>query len=71
MKHVLLWIHPVLVCITIIAIFFALMNFGFVKRLIIGHPMRTRELNQKHTKLVWFIALPILAADLYSSVAYG
>ena len=65
------WIHPVLICITIVAMFFALFNFGTVKRALIGRPMRSRELQQSHTKLVWLIALPILAADLYSSVAYG
>lgn len=65
------WIHPVLICLAIGAIFFAIYNFGNVKRTLLGHPMRTRELNYAHTKLVWLIALPILAADLYSSVAYG
>ncbi|MCF8564554.1 APC family permease [Alicyclobacillus tolerans] len=65
------WIHPVLICIAILAVFFALFNFGSVKRALIGRPMRSRELHQSHTKLVWLIALPILAADLYSSVAYG
>lgn len=53
------------------AIAFALFNFGNVKRIVVGRPMRSRELHQAHTKLVWLIALPILAADLYSSVAYG
>ncbi|WP_436663807.1 APC family permease [Alicyclobacillus acidoterrestris] len=65
------WIHPVLICIAIVAVFFALFNFGSVKRALIGRPMRSRELQQSHTKLVWLIALPILSADLYSSVAYG
>ncbi|GMA65296.1 APC family permease [Alicyclobacillus fastidiosus] len=65
------WIHPVLICIIIAAIAFALFNFGNVKRILVGRPMRSRELNQPHMKLTWLIALPILAADLYSSVAYG
>ncbi|MEH7414730.1 hypothetical protein V7266_05525 [Neobacillus drentensis] len=33
--------------------------------------MRTAELHAQHNKLIWYIALPILSADLYSSVAYG
>ena len=33
--------------------------------------MRSKELNASHNKLFWLIALPILSADLYSSVAYG
>ncbi|MFB5192561.1 APC family permease [Alicyclobacillus fastidiosus] len=65
------WLHPVLISLAVVALMFALFNFGNVKRRLIGRPLRTRELNQSHTKLVWGIALPILAADLYSSVAYG
>ncbi|WAH39558.1 APC family permease [Alicyclobacillus dauci] len=65
------WLHPVLICIIIAAIAFGLFNFGNVKRILVGRPIRSRELNQPHMKLVWLIALPILAADLYSSVAYG
>ncbi len=65
------WIHPVLIVLSIIAIFFALFNFGSLKKLLVGHPMRSRELQSSHTKLYWLIALPVLAADLYSSVAYG
>lgn len=65
------WIHPVLIVITILAVFLAVFNFNSVKRAVIGRPMRTRELGESHTKLIWLVALPILAADLYSSVAYG
>lgn len=65
------WVHPVLISLAVVAVMFALFNFGNVKRLLIGRPLRTRELNQSHMKLFWGIALPILAADLYSSVAYG
>lgn len=65
------WLHPVFISLAIVAILIAVMNFGNVKRALIGRPMRSRELQQGHTKLIWFIALPILAADLYSSVAYG
>lgn len=57
--------------LAIIAIIFALWNFSNVKRLLLGRPMRTKELHANHTKLFWLLALPILAADLYSSVAYG
>jgi amino acid transporter len=65
------WIHPLFYVLTIIAILYALINLENIKRILIGRPMRTKELNAKHNKLFWFIALPILSADLYSSVAYG
>ncbi|WP_067935873.1 APC family permease [Alicyclobacillus kakegawensis] len=65
------WLHPILVVLSIAALWYAITNFGTIKRVIVGRPMRTKELEQAHTKLVWWIALPILAADLYSSVAYG
>lgn len=63
--------HPMLVILAIIAIGYAVFNFGSVKRALVGRPMKTRELHATHNKLLWFIALPILSADLYSSVAYG
>ncbi|MDQ0189404.1 APC family permease [Alicyclobacillus cycloheptanicus] len=65
------WIHPVLVCLAVLALMMATVNFSVVKRALVGRPMKSRELNQAHTKLMWLVALPILAADLYSSVAYG
>jgi amino acid transporter len=65
------WLHPILIVLSIVALWYAVANFGNVKRVLVGRPMRTRELQGKHTKLFWMIALPILAADLYSSVAYG
>lgn len=65
------WIHPVFIVLAIIVIIYALINFGSLKRVLIGRPIRTRELADDHHKLLWFVALPILAADLYSSVAYG
>ncbi|MDI3257725.1 MAG: APC family permease [Kyrpidia sp.] len=65
------WLHPVLIVLAILAIAFALINFGALKRILIGRPMRTRELHAERNKLLWYVALPILAADLYSSVAYG
>lgn len=71
MHHASPYIDPVFIVLSIIAIWFAVSNFSTVKRVLVGRPMRTRELNAKHTKLYWLIALPILAADLYSSVAYG
>ncbi|MDP4083692.1 MAG: APC family permease [Bacillota bacterium] len=55
----------------LIAIWFSVTNFTSVKRFLIGRPMRTAELHAQHNKLFWLIALPILAADLYSSVSYG
>jgi amino acid transporter len=57
--------------IALIAIWLAITNFNSVKRIFIGRPMRTAELHAAHNKLIWYIALPILSADLYSSVAYG
>lgn len=71
MTKAISWVDPVLICLAIVAVIFALFNFGNVKRVLIGRPLRTRELNQSHNKLFWGIAFPILAADLYSSVAYG
>ena len=57
--------------LSLLAIWFAFSNFNSFKRVLIGRPMRTAELNSKHNKLIWYIALPILSADLYSSVSYG
>ncbi|MBX6354152.1 MAG: amino acid permease [Thermoflavifilum sp.] len=64
-------LHELIILAAVLAVLFAVANFGSIKRWLIGRPMRTRELHQAHTKLVWWIALPILSADLYSSVAYG
>ncbi|GIM46424.1 amino acid permease [Collibacillus ludicampi] len=64
-------LHPLLVIAAVVAILFAISNFSSLKRIIIGRPMRTKELYAKHNKLFWFMALLVLAADLYSSVAYG
>ena len=61
----------VLFIVALLAIWFSVANFSSVKRVLIGRPMRTAELNAQHNKLIWFIALPILSADLYSSVSYG
>ncbi|MDB5085316.1 MAG: amino acid transporter [Bacilli bacterium] len=65
------WLHPMLDVMAVVAILYAGFNFQTVKRVLIGEPMRTRELHASHNRLAWYIALPILAADLYSSVAYG
>ncbi len=67
----LLWNKPIWLSLVVIALLFALSNYRSVKRVIVGRPMRTRELQASHNKLFWLIALPILSADLYSSVAYG
>jgi amino acid transporter len=70
-------VHPshiielIIIVLSILGLWFAISNFFSVKRVLIGRPMRTAELNAQHNKLIWFIALPILSADLYSSVAYG
>jgi amino acid transporter len=71
MHHLIHLIHPLIVIASVVGLIYAIANFNTVKRVVVGRPMRTRELHQQHTKLFWFIALPILAADLYSSVAYG
>lgn len=63
--------RSVLLIVLVIALLFIASNYGSLKRWIIGKPMRSRELDAKHNKLLWYIALPILSADLYSSVAYG
>lgn len=64
-------IELLLAIFSIAALWFSLTNFSSVKRFLIGRPMRTAELNAQHNKLIWFMALPILSADLYSSVSYG
>lgn len=71
MQHPWPWLHPILTVLAILAVWYAISNFGNVKKIVVGRPMRSRELHGKKTKLFWMIALPILAADLYSSVAYG
>lgn len=64
-------LEVVLVVIALFVMWYAVVNFSTFKRVVIGRPMRSRELHEKHNKLFWLIALPILSADLYSSVAYG
>lgn len=71
MHHLWPWFHPLLIGLAIICVFYAVVNFGNVKRTLVGRPMRSRELHSDKTKLFWLLALPILSADLYSSVAYG
>lgn len=71
MIHHIKLIEFVLTAIVLFVMWYAVANFTAVKRVLIGRPMRTRELHAKHNKLFWMIALPILSADLYSSVAYG
>lgn len=65
------WLEAVLIILALVAVWFSVSNFSNVKRFLIGRPMRTSELHAQHNKLFWVIALPILSADLYSSVAYG
>jgi amino acid transporter len=71
MTHPSHFIELAIIILALIAIWFSFSNFNSVKRILIGRPMRTAELYAQHNKLIWFIALPILSADLYSSVAYG
>jgi amino acid transporter len=63
--------ETVLIILALFATWYAIVNFNTFRRVVIGRPMRTRELYAKHNQLSWLMALPILAADLYSSVAYG
>jgi amino acid transporter len=65
------WLEWSLGIFAIASIWYAIHHFKSAKKLLIGHPIRTAELESQHTKLLWFIALPILSADLYSSVSYG
>ncbi|MEH7403733.1 APC family permease, partial [Gottfriedia acidiceleris] len=71
MHHPSDYMELILFILAILAIWFSVTNFSSVKRIFIGRPMRTAEIHAQHNKLLWFIALPILAADLYSSVSYG
>lgn len=71
MNHPAQVIEYLLAIIALMGIWFSISNFNSLKRLLIGRPMRTAELHAQHNKLLWYIALPILSADLYSSVAYG
>lgn len=71
MHHPLKWLEITLIVFAIIGIWYSLFNFNSIKRILIGRPMRLKELQAQHNKLFWVLALPILSADLYSSVAYG
>lgn len=71
MNHPSDYLELSLFILAVFAIWFSISNFSSVKRFFIGRPMRSAEVHAQHNKLVWFIALPILAADLYSSVSYG
>lgn len=71
MNHPSDYIELILLILSVFAIWFSILNFNSVKRIFIGRPMRSAEVHAQHNKLLWFIALPILAADLYSSVSYG
>lgn len=69
--HVSSVAEVILIILAVIAMWYAFSNFTNFKRIFIGRPMRTKELHAQHTKIFWILALPILSADLYSSVAYG
>ncbi|MEH7072478.1 APC family permease [Neobacillus drentensis] len=71
MVHWVKVLEWVLGVVALVLIWYSIHNLKSVKKILLGHPMRTAELQSKHTKLLWFIALPILSADLYSSVSYG
>jgi amino acid transporter len=69
--HLLEQNRTILIVLIIAVVFLLFANYRNVKRILIGSPKKIKDLHAKHNKLLWFIALPILAADLYSSVAYG
>ncbi|MCP3774201.1 hypothetical protein NLX71_12895 [Paenibacillus sp. MZ04-78.2] len=71
MIHHTLAIEAVIIAIVIVTMWYAVSNFISIKRVIIGRPMRLKELHAQHNKLFWIMAMPILSADLYSSVSYG
>jgi amino acid transporter len=71
MVHWVKWIEWIVGFCAVVSIWYSIHNFKGLKRKLLGRPLRTAELNSQHTKLHWFIALPILSADLYSSVSYG
>ena len=58
--HDWFWLHPVIICLIIAAVAYAMFNFGSVKRLVVGKPMRTRDLRESRNLLVWWMALPVL-----------
>ncbi|HEY2421201.1 MAG TPA: APC family permease [Neobacillus sp.] len=71
MVHWVKWIECIVVIFAVASIWYSVHNFKSLKRILLGRPLRSAELNSQHTKLFWYIALPILSADLYSSVSYG
>ncbi|CAM3142486.1 APC family permease [Sporolactobacillus spathodeae] len=64
-------IHVLAVIIIAAGAWLCLSHFGLIKRILIGKPMATKALGSNKNLLFWLIALPVLSADLYSSVAYG
>ncbi len=66
-----MWLHAIVLIVSFGAIIFTISHFSNFKRVLIGRPIRSDQLNSKHNKLFWVMALLVLAADLYSSVAYG
>lgn len=65
------WLNIFVIIVVAFVGWQAISHFNFVKRLLIGRPMKTEALRSNRTLLLWWIALPVLSADLYSSVAYG
>ncbi|MFT8709921.1 MAG: APC family permease [Sporolactobacillus sp.] len=64
-------IHVLAVLVIAAAAWLCLSHFGLIKRILIGKPMATKALSSNKHLLFWLLALPVLSADLYSSVAYG
>ncbi|WKB37089.1 hypothetical protein QS257_10400 [Terrilactibacillus sp. S3-3] len=71
MEDPIRWLEFGLGILIFLIVWFSAMHFNTVKKILIGRPMRTEELHNKANKLFWWMALPILSADMYSSVAYA
>lgn len=65
------WLNIAVVIVVAFLGWLGISHFNSVKRVLIGRPMKSEALRSNRTLLLWWIALPILSADLYSSVAYG
>lgn len=65
------WLNIAVIIIVAFIGWLGISHFNFVKHILIGRPMKSEALRSNRNLLLWWIALPILSADLYSSVAYG
>ncbi|MBE3556881.1 MAG: APC family permease [Firmicutes bacterium] len=65
------WVHPVVITLAVITALVVVRNPAGFRRFVIGRPLRTRDADSPRQQLGWFMGFAVLAADLYSSVAYG